>query len=405
MNEDNRIRKFDTFMNYQLGKNKDSLRVVDLLFVFSVFILAIIVRIKLFPIESADYYGFLKVWMERIKEYGAFKSLSIEISNYSSPYMYLMSIASIFDNSLYALKTVSVIFDFSAAIAVYLIVKELTGNITKGILGMSFLLMCPAVLIDSAYWCQCDVIYSSFILWALYFFFKKNSRMCLIFIGIAFSFKLQTLFVIPFLIIMWLKEKNIKLLDFIYIPIVYVVSCVPAMIAGRPIKDLLFVYFNQSSYYPWGTLQYPNLYALLDETIESSHHMKEITGAGAFITVFILGVIAYYLYTKEFSVENEIVLLIMIFTVSIAVYTLPHMHDRYGFLIDVLMCIYATCNAKRIPLLCAVSLVSILTYMPYLIGVNIFSLRVVAVFQLTIIVYIGYRLYIVINENMIRKDK
>ena len=56
-------------------------------------------------------------------------------------------------------------------------------------------------------WCQCDIIYSAFILWGLYRLFQKDSRGCMIFVGIAFAFKQQTLFILPFLVILWLKVR------------------------------------------------------------------------------------------------------------------------------------------------------------------------------------------------------
>ncbi len=103
------------------------------------------------------------------------------------------------ENNLYGLKMISVVFDYLAAAAVFLIVYQLTGNAKRAIMGMAALLLCPTVILDGAYWCQCDIIYTTFLLFALYYFFKDNSRLCLIFVGISFAFKLQALFLVPFL--------------------------------------------------------------------------------------------------------------------------------------------------------------------------------------------------------------
>ena len=81
--------------------------------------------------------------------------------------MYIMTLLSyISTNDLYALKLVSVAFDYFAAIAVLRILYHMTGKLRKSILGMAVLLLSPTVIIDSAYWCQCDIIYTSFLLYS-----------------------------------------------------------------------------------------------------------------------------------------------------------------------------------------------------------------------------------------------
>ena len=127
----------------------------------------------------------------------------------------------------------------------------------------------------------------------------------------------------------------------------------------------------------------------------------------------LLGVIAYYIYTKlgerdkqlgiinisreTSGITNEIFILTALLTVAITVYALPHMHDRYGYLIDIIAIIYAVIRPKRIPLMCAFFVVSILTFMPYLTGVHIFNLQTVAIAMTALIAVVGRDLYKEIN--------
>ena len=162
-------RIIDRIMAIRVRIGKVELKVVDLLFIMCLFIFAFIIRWKLMPIESADYWGFLEDWMKQIRAAGGFPSLNQQISNYTSPYMYIMCIISyITDNDLYGLKMASILFDYLASIAVFLILYQITSNVRKTILGMAALLLSPTVVLDSAYWCQCDIIYTAFILFALY---------------------------------------------------------------------------------------------------------------------------------------------------------------------------------------------------------------------------------------------
>ena len=338
--------------------------------------------------------------MLQIRAGGGFKSLDHQISNYTSPYMYLMCLVSyLTENNLYGLKMISVVFDYLAAAAVFLIVYRLTGNVRRSIMGMAALLLCPTVILDGAYWCQCDIIYTTFLLFALYYFFMDNSRLCLIFVGISFAFKLQALFLVPFFIIMWLKRKTIRIVDFLWIPVVYVISALPAWGFGRDFKELLGIYFDQAQSYPWGTLEYPNIYALLGEAMPDMRHAGEVSSAGTYMTIILLGCIAYYFYVKRINLTGEIMITLALFTTAIIVYSLPHMHERYGFLVDLLAIIYGMLNRKKLPAACGFMLVSVLSFMPYLIAVHIVPIQYVAIGLLGLILYIGYDLYRQVQEN------
>lgn len=385
------------FQKVKIGKIK--FQVVDLVFILCLFVFAFMIRWKLMPVESADYWGFLEGWMAQIRSGGGFRSLSQSISNYTAPYMYLMCLVSyLTDNDLYGLKMISVFFDYSAAVAVFLIIYEMSGNIKKSILGMAVLLLSPTVILDGAYWCQCDIIYTGFLLYALYFFLKGNSRSCMIFTGISFAFKLQAVFILPFFIMMWLKKRTVKLPDFLWIPVIYVISSLPAYLFGRDFKELMTVYFEQTNTYPWGTLEYPNIYALLGEAMPDMRHAAEVSGAGTFMTIMILGCIAYYLYTKNIKITHELAVTLALFTVALIVYSLPHMHDRYGFLIDLLAIIYGTVRVRRLPVTCGFMLISVLTFMPYLIAVHLVPITYLAIGLLGLIVCVGLDLYGQIRE-------
>ncbi len=384
-------RIFDRVMSKKIRIGSISCQIVDVLFACCILVLAFLARLRLMPIESADYYGFLKEWMEQIRENGGFRSLGMEISNYSSPYMYIMCLLSYLKvNDLYMLKLVSILFDYVAAGAVFLTVHRLTRNVRKAILGMMFLLFSPAVLLDSAYWAQCDMIYSAFLLLALYWFFRDDSRLCLIFAAAAFSFKLQAVFLFPFLILMWAKQRTVKLRHFVWIPVIYALSILPAWLMGRSLGDLLGIYFGQADYYPWGTLNYPNLYALLGETMPDLHHAAEVSGAGLLLTIAVLGGLAYYVYTREIRITDRLAVTLALLTVAVIVYTLPHMHERYGILLDLLAVVYVMLDVRKLPVFFGFSLVSVVSFMPYLIAADIVPLQYTAIALLGLILYVGH---------------
>lgn len=387
-------RRLDRFLTETVSIGRMSLQVVDLLFILCLCILGLLIRMELYPIESADYYGFLEAWMEEIRSAGGFRSLDHQISNYTSPYMYLMCLVSyLTPNSLYGLKTVSVVFDYVLAFTMFTLLYELTGRVRRSILGMAAVLLCPTVVMNSAYWCQCDVIYTAFLMLALLCFFKGESRRCMVFVGIAFSFKLQALFLVPFLIMMWLSRRTVRLRHVLYIPVMYLLMAIPAWCMGRDLRELVMIYAEQSGTYPWGTLEYPNIYALIGEVMPDMYHAKEVSGAGIFMTIMLLGVLAYVIYVKGVRITDRMAVTLALASVAVITYTLPHMHERYGFLVDILAILYGMLDHKKLLHTCGFILVSLLSYIPYLIGIHVVPVVYVAIGYLFLILLVLKDLY------------
>ena len=72
-----------------------------------------------------------------------------------------------------------------------------------------------------------------------------------------------------------------------------------------------------------------------------------LQSAGTWMTVILLGCLAYYLYTKEIELTGNFLVTLALFTVALIVYSLPHMHERYGCLADILAILYAMMNWRR----------------------------------------------------------
>src|SRR5438270_12219015 len=86
------------------------------------FLLAIALRVSLYPIETGDYTFFLSRWYDFIQTHGGFAALKYNFSNYNPPYLYLLALAVYTPiPKLAAIKTISVIFDGILALFTYLI--------------------------------------------------------------------------------------------------------------------------------------------------------------------------------------------------------------------------------------------------------------------------------------------
>ena len=92
--------------------------------------MAVALRYVFFPVESYDMRAFLVPWYDFIVEHGQFKSFAYAFYDYSPLYLYMVSFSTLFEwiPKITAIKIISILFDFSAGLAVFKIVKLKRGE-------------------------------------------------------------------------------------------------------------------------------------------------------------------------------------------------------------------------------------------------------------------------------------
>ena len=220
---------------------------------------------------------------------------------------------------------------------------------------------------------------------------KGNNNRVFIYLALGYTFKQQVIFIVPFLIIMWLKGK-IKARYIFWIPIVIFITMITAMIAGRDFWELLSVYIRQVSTYNRLTMNYPSIFAVVSTKLRTENRMM-IISAATVAAIAILGFIAYYVRNKKFRIRPVFMITLAIFTALVALYTLPVMHERYGYLPEVLATVYAVTGYKRLAVLGVMQFVSIVTYSGFLFGTTVDAMWLMSLINLAVILVIGFDLY------------
>lgn len=387
-------RKFDQIMFREIKIKSITLRVIDILFLFCITVIGFLIRFSMRHIESGDWTGSFTDWLNFITENGGFRALAMDSFEYeyNCLYMYLLCLISYIKSpfsAMYWLKLASVVFDYFIAFIIFLMIHHLTGDRRRAILAYAVTLAFPTIALNSGAWAQCDSMYTSFLILCLYFILKDKSFPALLCVGISFAFKLQATFFLPFLLIMWLKGK-VKLRHFLILPVPLFISILPVLFMGRDISFLLGRYLEQSQAYPNAlTVSYPNIYVIFES--------NDITGYAAsaclLFTISLFGCLAYYIYTQNFRLNAEIILLIALFTTAVGVYFLPHMHERYGYIVDLLAIIYGFYHIRKLYFIIGFGLVSVLSYIPYLFKASVVPRYYPAMLMLVLIVLVGYDLY------------
>lgn len=338
--------------------------------------IAFLLRVSVLQCQTGDYNDFLSQWVQFFRNYGGFSALSNSTNggaiNYNVPYLYFLAIFSRLPmRDLYLIKLLSIAFDVVLAYGIMKLVSVFTDSNAKRLSAYLVTLLLPTVILNSAQWGQCDSIYTSFLVLSLYHILTGSPRRSMAEAAIALGFKLQAVFLLPVFLVM-LFAKKLRWRDVLVFPLTYLLLLLPAVFCGADFMSLLTFYFHSTGTIGSG-LNYnsPSLFTFVSggEDVQTWSAMG-IAAAG----LYVLALWAWS-WVRRKSLSNEALLgLSILFAVGIPL-LLPHMHDRYFFLSDVLTVVPAVLWLSYIPAAALASIASLLCYSIYLRGSSPLPLR------------------------------
>ena len=149
---------------------------------------------------------------------------------------------------------------------------------------------------------------------------------------------------------------------------------------GREFKEVLLIYFNQTGYYDTLVMNFPNLYNFfIDDLTFYFNYYELITKIGIVFTMFIYFCMWLYVLIKKVRFNPEKILTVGIWSIMIATYFLPRMHERYMFVIDILSVIWLIIYLKKACIPFIINIMSILVYFNVIFGIKILDYKVLAV--------------------------
>ena len=344
-----------------------------------ILIVGVVVRVELLDFTSSDFMGFLEPWCKAIKQNGGFADFGntegvvskIQFSeppqivyesappyDYTAPYLYILTAISYLKPTqfLFAIKWVSIVFDFVLAVFVGLICRKILKSNTAFLFGLGVTLILPNIILNSAVWAQCDVIFTTFIVMSVYFLLRGNNRTALCLYGISFAFKIQAIFFLPVLIIVFFKRRY-NIFHLFYAVLTMVIINLPALCMGMGFMDTFInPYKTQTVEYGSLNMNAPNLYLLIDVAANYSLPQKGepngewrewFSGAGVIFALAVCVILFLIIYRKEFTFTAKRFVLIAYLFATLMPFVLPHMHERYWFLADALAIIFIACYPKK----------------------------------------------------------
>ena len=207
-------------------------------------------RISFRSYSSSDIEKFVGPWLMHYEELGVVEGLRQGVGNYYIPYNVCLALISQLPFSHVALVgMLSWVFDYLIVFYIYkILVSVFCVNTVAGrhkyLLWSLCVLFLPYVMLNGAYWKQCDGIYTFFLIAGLYYLMKDHFSCAFILFAVGFSFKQQVIFIIPFLIILYVVKKSYSILQFLWFPVVYILAGLPAVFCGRSVYDTYTVYLT-----------------------------------------------------------------------------------------------------------------------------------------------------------------
>lgn len=338
-----------------ISKRKFSKDNLAIAFYISLFLIGIAIRIKLLPAEKADYLTFLLPWVEFIKARGFEDALKYIFYDYAPSYIYfLVLIAKWGLNPLVSIKIISFFFEFLLAFFIAKIVHLKHKTVLSFVAAFSVISVLPTVILNASYLSQCDAIYSALVVGSIYYTLIKRNLTAIILLSLAFVFKMQTAFILPFYFVLMLRNQ-IKWYYFLLIPVIFILSTLPAVYFGGPFKELAGVYFMQANKYKYLTLNFPNIYIFINNNLYEIFKVM-----GLVLTTLITIAAGFWLTNKKYIFDFDTYIRLAFICSILIPFILPGMHERYMFLGDALSVLYFLVIRKNIHF--TIGILSISTY-------------------------------------------
>jgi Gpi18-like mannosyltransferase len=343
-------------------------------------ILALILRLKLTSFVDGDYTQYLGPWFDHLQKSGI-QGFGERFSNYNFPYLFFIYLSTLLPfPKIVALKLIAIFFDFVLALAIFLIVREITGDKVKAAITGTLSLFLPTIFLNSGMWGQSDSVYVTFTLLSLYCVLIHRIALSWIMFGVALAFKLQAIFFLPVLAYVWMQKQGRWYAPLVVVP-TFILLSIPPVFFGRSLADTLLVYNDQYGAYPLLTVSAPNLYFWIPE-----RQFYLFNGPAVLWTMATVGVLLQFCILRVRLTPRHLVVMSALFLL-IAPFLLPQMHERYFYGFEVLCLIIAALDGDKIWIVVVSQFVAFFSYASFLFDVRIIPWPFLSMIMLVLVAY------------------
>lgn len=333
----------------------------NILFFGIITLLGALIRYQGRDFISVDMHVDFWLWYDDIRSKGGLAALKMQVGDYNLLYQTLIALMTYVDGkATYMYKMLSIAFDFLMSLAAAFFVSEVTKKEKFGFIFLcayAIMLFLPANVLNSAYWGQCDSIYTFFIILTLLYMYKGKYVWAFVFLGMAFAFKIQTIFILPFIICYYFYKKRFSILMFGVSLAVFWLSGIVAYCYGRSIWAPFQIYADQTAEYSKMYLSIASFWVLI------GNDYYTLNAFAISMTIVLCGIGLYVTLHKVKKIDSaEQYMNTVVWFVWTCLLFLPAMHERYTYPLDILLIITSFINKKYIKYAAISAVLSVSSY-------------------------------------------
>lgn len=348
-------------------------RILDALLLGAALFALFAARMAALPVISPDCQDYLIPWAKTMSVMSFQEVMTGRVGDYTVLYQYFVFLISRLPLDpvvLYKLLSLSfeALLAYSSASLACLADQKKKGSPRYNAVFLAALIL-PTVFLNGAVWAQCDAAYASLALLGVLLILRDHPHAGCASLAISLCLKLQAVFILPvcLLLLIW---RRLSIRHALTALLTMGLASVPALLFGKGIKGVLGVYLYQMGEYKQLVLDAPTVYqlipggGLIPDAAASS--IGVLLAACAMCALLYLGAINRR-GSAALAVDVCFALVICI------PFLLPHMHERYFFLADILSIVYAAIHPRRIYAPAIVLLCSLNGYCAYLFHAPLFG--------------------------------
>lgn len=345
---------------------RSRVRIVDALLLGGALFALFASRMAALPVISPDCRDYLIPWAEAMSSMTFQEVMVGRVGDYTVLFQYFVFLLSRLPvNPVAIYKLMPIAFEAMLAYAAAGLSCHARGegkDSARWRVVFFAVLALPTVFLNGAVWSQCDAAYASLALLGVLLVLRDRPHAGCVSLALSLCLKLQAVFLLPICALL-LFYRKLSLRHALTALLTLLLVCVPALLCGKGIKGVLGVYLYQMGEYKQLVLDAPTIYqlipggALIPESAATT--IGILLAAGAMCAILAIGARSKH--------PCAALIIDLCFALCLAIpFLLPHMHERYFFLADVLALVYAAAHPLRAYAPAIVVLSSLNGYCAYL---------------------------------------
>lgn len=334
-------------------------------------LLTVVAWVGLFSVQQPDYGYFLLPWLTEIRESDGLSTFATGFSNYTGGYVTILWLIERVDaltggmlGDLAVIKIAALVGSVLCAVGVWTVLRALGWPREHALPAAIGLLLLPEVLLNGVAMGQADALYVAFLTFTLAAMLRERPLAAAAWFAVALAIKLQAIWIAPFFGGWLLRRPRAILPAIAMVPAAYLLVNSLYLIAGRPLTDVLLIYFEQFGTFRHLSVNAPNLWLFIDRLAPGpwfDAHYSTLVLIGLIIGV--LGALVIFWQTYRRGDGSPVQLLYWATVCALAMpFLLPKMHERFFFAAGVFTYLLALVDRRFVLPAVLVQAAAVLSY-------------------------------------------